>query len=602
MTRDETMHDEPRRETLASTLQPRVGAHVVAGGTRFRVPAAAEAVAVVLVGRDGSRDVRPLARVRAGWHEAVLGGVEAGARYLLRVGDREVPDPFARSLPEGPHAPAEVLDPIAVTRARRPISIERAPVVYELHVGTFTPEGTFEAARARLPHLVELGIDAIELMPVATFPGRRGWGYDGVAPLAPFAGYGRPAELALLVDEAHRLGLSVLLDVVLNHFGPDGNWLPAIDPSLFDDEIATPWGPAPSFAHGTMRALAREVLRLWVVEYGFDGLRLDATHAIVDRSEPHVLAELAALARTLPGPPVLIAEDDRNDPRVVTELGLDAVWADDFHHAVHALLTGEQDGYYRAFPPELATVADTLRRGWLYEGQRSAASGVPRGRPLGDLARARLFYCLENHDQIGNRARGERLAHLVPEEDARAATLLLAFSPSSILLFQGQEWGASAPFLYFTDHEPSLGAKITEGRRSELSAFAAFASGGSGVPDPQDESTFLRSVLDWDERGRAPHAGILALHRAALALRRADPVLSAGRGDLEVARHGDLLVVIRSAAGERRTLVWNVGRSPHELGSMRGALLLGSSETALRDATLAPRSAAIVAGSVGPAP
>ncbi|MDQ3031714.1 MAG: DUF3459 domain-containing protein [Myxococcota bacterium] len=268
------------------------------------------------------------------------------------------------------------------------------------------------------------------------------------------------------------------------------------------------------------------------------------------------------------------------------------------------LLTGEQDGYYGAFEPRLETLADTLRRGWLYEGQRSPASGEPRGRPRGDLERARLVYCLQNHDQIGNRARGERLSDLVPETDVRAATLLLAFSPSTVLLFHGQEWGASAPFLYFTDHEPQLGANVTEGRQREFGSFDSFGdeSGGSMVPDPQDEQTFRRSTLDWDERSREPHAGLLALHRAALALRREDAVLSARDGDLQVARLGEMLVVIRSSGGARRTLVWNLGDAPRDLAiAPHARMLLESREGAVQcddgaRRTLAPRSAVVLEG------
>lgn len=566
---------------------PRPGAHVVAGGVRFRVPAAAERVDVVLVRGDGTRDRRPLARVRPGLHEAVIAGLAPGARYLLSIDGRDVPDPFARALPEGPHAPAAVCGPLAPSAPRRPLALaERAPTIYELHVGTFTPEGTFDAARARLPHLAALGVDAIELMPIASFPGHHGWGYDGVALLAPHAPYGAPEDVVAFVDAAHRAGLSVLLDVVLNHFGPDGNWLPAIDPALFDPAIETPWGPGPDFTHPAMRALAREALRLWVVEYGFDGLRLDATHAIVDRSSTHVLAELASIARTLPGPPVLIAEDERNEPRLVTELGLDGFWADDFHHAVHALLTGEQDGYYASFPPRLATLCETLRRGWLRGG--ASAAGI---------ARSRLVYCLENHDQIGNRALGERFGQLVSERDLRASIVVLAFSPAAVLMFQGQEWAASTPFLYFTDHEPELGARVCAGRREEFADFPAFArDGGATIPDPQDPATFRRSVLDWDERSREPHAGVLALHRAALALRRDDEVLGGARSDLQVARHGELLVAIRTEGAARRVLAWNLEATPRELSTSFSRVLLESVPGALEGRTLAPRAAAVLAG------
>ncbi|WP_236515671.1 alpha-amylase family glycosyl hydrolase [Sandaracinus amylolyticus] len=545
------------------------------------MPTHASEVSVVLVAPDGTRRVRALPRVRPGLHEAVVAGIGAGTRYLLRIDDREVPDPFARSLPEGPYAPAEVLPPRSPSTPRRPIDMKRAPVIYELHVGTFTREGTFAAAREKLPHLVELGVDAIELMPVASFPGARGWGYDGVALLAPHAAYGGPDELASLVDEAHRLRLSVLLDVVLNHFGPDANWLPAIDPSLFDEDEPTPWGAAPRFSHPAMRALAREVLRLYVVEYGFDGLRLDATHAIVDRSATHVIAELSQLARGMPGPPVLIAEDERRDPMLFDRLRLDATWADDFHHAVHVLLTGERDGYYAPYEPTLSTLADVLRAGW-------------RGPTHGD--RERLVYCLENHDQTGNRAMGDRFWSLARDEDARAATLLAFFAPSSVLLFQGQEWGTRVPFLYFTDHEPELGAKVSEGRRAEFAEFPAFRdpAARARIPDPQDQRTFERGKLDWSERDRAPHDAILALHRAAIALRRSDPVLCDPSAELQVARHGEMLIVTRALRGARRVLAWNLGHEPRELRA-GGRVLLASREDALHEMHLAARCAVILA-------
>ncbi|WP_169791353.1 alpha-amylase family glycosyl hydrolase [Sandaracinus amylolyticus] len=571
-----------RIASLAPTdPMPRPGAHVVEGGVRFRVPTHASDVSVVLVAPDGTRRIRALPRVRDGLHEAVVPGIGAGTRYLLRIGDRELPDPFARSLPEGPRGAAEVLAPLAPRAPRRPLDMAGAPVIYELHVGTFTREGTFAAAREKLPHLAALGVDAIELMPVASFPGARGWGYDGVALLAPHAAYGAPEELVRFVDEAHRLGLSVLLDVVLNHFGPDANWLPAIDPSLFDEDEPTPWGAAPRFAHPAMRALAREVLRLYVVEYGFDGLRLDATHAIVDRTGTHVIAELAQIARGLPGPPVLIAEDERRDPMLFDRLHLDGTWADDFHHAVHVLLTGERDGYYAPYEPTLSTLADVLRAGW-------------RGPARSD--RERFVYCLENHDQTGNRAMGDRFWSLAREEDARAATLLMLFAPSSVLLFQGQEWGTRVPFLYFTDHEPELGAKVSEGRRSEFAQFPAFRDPASRarIPDPQDEQTFLRAKVDWSERERAPHDAILALHRAALSLRKSDPVLRDARAEWQVARHGEMLIVTRASRGQRRVLAWNLGHEPRDLPA--GRVLLASRGDAVQERRIAPRCAAILEG------
>ena len=555
-----------------------LGARFTGKATRFRVPTTAREVAVVLVDRHGEGRVRSLERGEDGAFVGELADVGPGTRYLLRLDGRDLPDPFARFLPDGVHGPAEVVAPKGRAVARRPIPLVRARTLYELHVGTFTPEGTFDGVRARLDHLATLGVDAIELMPNAAFAGTRGWGYDGVALLAPHAAYGRPEDLVRLVDAAHERGLAVLLDVVLNHLGPAGSYLGALDPGLFDPGVDTPWGAAPQFAHPTMRALARTVVRQWIEEYGFDGLRLDATHAIAAPGEPSILVELAGLARALPGPPVLIAEDDRNEPALVRETGLDGLWADDFHHAVHVLLTREQEGWLASFPPGAETVARCLRDGFYYVGQTSPAHGGPRGAPLGDVPRSRLVYCLENHDQVGNRAHGERLRHLVGDRAARAATLLLAAVPSSVLLFQGQEWGASSPFLYFTDHEPELGAHITKGRREELGAFSAFADPAARdrIPDPQAPSTRDRSVLRWDELREARHASLLALHRAVLTLRREHPVLSSPDARAEVGLHGGALRVRRVLADGACTFVWNVGEVP--IACPEGRVLLASWE------------------------
>jgi maltooligosyltrehalose trehalohydrolase len=470
-------------------------------------------------------------------------------------------------------------------------------VIYELHVGTFTEEGTFDAARHRLPALAELGVTCIELMPVAAFAGSHGWGYDGVALFAPHAPYGTPDELQRFVDEAHGLGLSVMLDVVYNHFGPSGNYLSAFSARYFSENVHNAWGQAPNFAEPALRELVLQNARHWLVEYGFDGLRLDATHAIIDDASPkHILAELAELAHGLVPRRFVVAEDERNLASLVTEQGLDAVWADDFHHQLRVTLTGERAGYYAAYEPSAQGIADAINRGWLYTGQRSPLTGEPRGTPTHGLPAEALVYCIQNHDQIGNRALGDRLAH---GEAFRAASLLLLFLPMTPLLFMGQEWAASTPFQYFTDHDPDLGKLVTEGRRRE---FAAFVENVLQVPDPQTPDTFHASKLRWEERDRPEHAKTLSLYQQALELRRTDPVLSgSGRAELQAeASHGALLVH-RSRGTDRRVLVMNTSATALPLESLGDRLRLRAPRTLLTSSpgaggSLPPGAALILAG------
>jgi maltooligosyltrehalose trehalohydrolase len=489
-----------------------------------------------------------------------LAGVGHGALYRFVLGERALPDPYARFLPRGVHGPAMVVEPRYEWRhpnVSRPLAEH---VLYELHVGTFTPEGTYVAAAERLERLAELGVTALELMPLAAFDGTRGWGYDGVAHYAPFAPYGAPDELRALVDRAHELGLSVLLDVVYNHFGPAGNYLAAYDARYFTRDAASPWGDAPNYAFPAMRRYAIDNALYWLEEFRFDGLRLDATHTIVDHSPTHVLAELAEEVAVLRPKRLLVAEDERNEPALVTRAGLDALWADDFHHATRVTLTGERDGYYGAYEPGAATVAHTIRRGWLYEGQRNPVSGRPRGASADELSAERFVYCIQNHDQIGNRALGDRLHHAVSLDAYLSVSLLLLLVPMTPLLFMGQEWAASSPFLYFTDHEAELGRAITEGRRREFAAFGAFSERAREVPDPQALGTFERSKLDWSERTSPEHVRALELYRAALALRREDAVFAEpSRERLRCDTFGDVLAVERWRNDERRLVLVNFG-------------------------------------------
>jgi maltooligosyltrehalose trehalohydrolase len=545
--------------TASSSPQP--GAFVTGTATRFTVQTDAPGCSVRLYDEKGETTAEHrLARVQEGVFSLELGGVGHGTLYRFVFGERALPDPYARSLPHGVHGPAMVVGgrpDFRFPQVTRPLAEH---VIYELHVGTFTEEGTYAGAAERLEELVALGVTAIELMPIAAFDGTRGWGYDGVAHYAPFAPYGTPEALVAFVDRAHELGLSVLLDVVYNHFGPSGNYLGAYDARYFTRDEASPWGDAPNFAFSPMRRYVIENALYFLTEFRFDGLRLDATHAIIDRSPKHVLAELAEEVKKLVPERLLIAEDDRNEPSLVTNFGLHAIWADDFHHATRVTLTAERDGYYRAYEPGTATIARTIERGWLYEGQQHPVRGKPRGSSAERLPAEALVYCIQNHDQIGNRALGDRLSSSVSVEAFMAVSVLLLFLPMTPLLFMGQEWAASSPFTYFTDHEPELGRAITEGRRREFASFGAFAKAPELVLDPQALDTFLRSKLDWSERVQGDHRRVLELYRAALRLRKEDPVLKhASRESLRCEAFGDILAVERYQGHERRLLLVNFG-------------------------------------------
>jgi maltooligosyltrehalose trehalohydrolase len=452
----------------------------------------------------------------------------AGYKYSIDGGE-PLPDPRSRWQPEGVHGPSHLL---ASRRTQAPAThfrpeALRDAVIYELHIGTFTPAGTYAAARERLDYLVALGITHLELMPLATFPGRHGWGYDGVDLYAPLPAYGTPDELADFVAACHERGLAVLLDVVYNHLGPDGNYLGAYGP-YFTDRVKTPWGEAVNYdgaQSDEVRGFIIDNALMWLGDYGFDGLRLDAVHAIYSFEAVHVLEDLAAAVRKLSIEQdrelVLIAESDLNDPQLVLPttrggFGLDAHWADDFHHALHRYFADEGEGYYADYRG-LPDIATALAQGYVYQGQYSAFRQRRHGRAPRGVTPDRLVVCSQNHDQIGNRARGERLSMLVDAPKLKAIAALVLLSPFVPLLFQGEEWGASTPFLYFTDHQnPELGRLVSEGRARE---FGAFRWGGE-IPDPQDAATFERSKLDWAEIREPRHAELLDWYRALIALRK----------------------------------------------------------------------------------
>ncbi|NNN07444.1 MAG: malto-oligosyltrehalose trehalohydrolase [Elusimicrobia bacterium] len=519
--------------------RPSLGACVRPDGVSFRVWAPrAQALEVVLERGGRPLTARALERGRDGCFEALVPEAAAGDEYRYRVdGKGPFPDPASRFQPAGVHGPSLVVDPAAFrwTDADWKGVPFGELTFYELHLGTFTLEGTFDGAAARLDALAELGVTALELMPVADFPGRRNWGYDGAALFAPARCYGAPDRFRAFVDAAHRRGLAVFLDVVYNHLGPDGNYTGAFSPVYFTAKHRGPWGEGVNLdGEGSrqVRDFFVENAMHWIHEYHLDGLRLDATHALVDESPRHFLAELGERVRaSLPEdrPVALIAEDERNLARLVKPCseggwGLDAVWADDFHHQMRHQLVGDHDGYYADFEDRLEDLALILRQGWLYTGQRSAHLKGPRGTPPGGLEPGRFVFCLQNHDQVGNRALGERLNSQIDAAVFRAATVLLLTAPQTPLLFMGQEWGAATPFLYFTDHEPELGKRITEGRRREFAAFSSFKDPKARVriPDPQALETFELSRLNWEERRGDGAQGLLRLHQALLTLRRAE--------------------------------------------------------------------------------
>jgi maltooligosyltrehalose trehalohydrolase len=465
-----------------------------------------------------------------------------GSRYRFRLdGGEALPDPASRLQPEGPHGPSEIVrhDVFPWTdhdwRGLQP----RGQVLYELHVGTFTPEGTYAAAQEHLGYLKELGVTAIEMMPVNEFNGPFGWGYDGVNLFAPTRLYGTPDELRQFMDRAHALGLGVILDVVYNHFGPSGNYLGRFSPYYTSERYKNEWGDAINFDgenSGPVREFFLANAAYWIEEFHFDGLRIDATQCLYDASPVHITAEITRRARAAAGSRSIYvtAENEPQHAELVRPpeqggFGLDALWNDDFHHSATVAATGACDAYYtetRGTPQELVSA---LKWGFLYQGQFYAWQGKRRGHPALDLPAHAFIHFLQNHDQVANSARGQRLHALTSPGRLRALTALMLLAPGTPLLFQGQEFAASAPFLYFAQHEDELDELIRRGRQEFLAQFPHIASadGGKLLQAPASEDTFRRCKLDHAEREREPHAGMLRLHRDLLALRRADPVFAA---------------------------------------------------------------------------
>jgi maltooligosyltrehalose trehalohydrolase len=579
------------------------GAEYRGDATVFRLWAPAATNVELLLGGEGDAPM-PLTPGGDGWFERRVDGARAGSRYAFRIdGGIVVPDPASRANPDGVHARSAVVDPAA--HAWRDDAWQGRPwrdaVVYELHVGAFTPAGTFEAAIARLDELADLGITAIELMPVAAFPGRRNWGYDGVLPFAPAASYGMPDDLKRLVEAAHARGLMILLDVVYNHFGPEGNYLHAYAPQFFNPAHQTPWGAAINFdgeASRTVRDFFVHNALYWLEEFHFDGLRLDAVHAIVDTSRPDFVTELATRVRErFAGRDVhLVLENDRNEARYLRRDGAgrpllaSAQWNDDLHHALHVIATGERDGYYADYAAApVECFARSLAEGFVFQGQPSGfRGGACRGEPSADLPPSAFVSFAQNHDQIGNRALGERLPALVEPDLLRALTACILLAPPIPLLFMGEEFAASTPFLFFCDFGPELADAVTRGRREEFARFARFAdaSARESIPDPNAEAAFAASKLDWREASTPAGAQWTAFCRHCLSVRRRHvvPLLERmGRGGTFSVDDALLRVQWDAVDAGRLHLVANLAHNARE------AVMLPPGETVFAtDAVLRP--------------
>jgi maltooligosyltrehalose trehalohydrolase len=491
----------------------------------------AERVALVL-----DEDTFPMRATGGGWwsHERELPVADSDYGYLLDDDPMPLPDPRSRRQPDGVHALSRTFDPARFSWTDAGWTGRQLPgsVIYELHLGTFTPDGTLDAAILRLDHLVELGIDFVELLPVNSFNGDHNWGYDGVLWFAVDETYGGPEAYQRFVDACHARGLAVVQDVVYNHFGPSGNYLPRFGPYLHTE--TTSWGSAVNLDEVEVRRYIVDNAVMWLRDFHVDALRLDAVHALVDASPKHLLRELAeeveAVAASVRRPLTLIAESDLNDPTLITPReagghGLDAQWSDDFHHAVHVALTGETTGYYADFEP-LAALAKVLTAGFFHDGTYSSFRGRDHGRPIdtATMCAARLVVANQNHDQIGNRAIGDRLAAALDDGQLAIAALLTLTSPFTPMLFMGEEWAASTPWQFFTAHpEPELGEATAQGRIEE---FAKMGWDPSVVPDPQEPSTFANSKLDWAEIEGGRHAATLDVYRRLIELRRSVPDLT----------------------------------------------------------------------------
>ncbi len=561
-----------------------VGAEVLAaGGVHFRVWAPRrKRVEVLFESQPGMPMIAAteLAADGSGYFSGIVPAARAGALYRYRLDGRQAfPDPASRYQPQGPHGPSEVIDPGAFAwtdRAWRGAGIE-GQVIYEMHVGTFTPEGTWDAAARELPELAAMGVTTVEVMPVAEFPGRFGWGYDGVDLFAPTRLYGTPDDFRRFVDRAHAAGLAVILDVVYNHLGPDGNYLKQYALAYFTDRYQNEWGEAINFDGpdaGPVREFFVANAGYWVDEFHLDGLRLDATQQIFDRSPENVMAVLARRVRESARgrATFIVAENETQESQLVRPPaeggdGLDGLGNDDFHHSAAVVLTGHSEAYYSDYRGAPQEFISALKWGYLYQGQRYSWQKKRRGTPTFGLPRSAFVTYIQNHDQVANSAHGRRCHALSSPGRYRAMTALLLLGPGTPMLFQGQEFAASAPFLFFADHPPELARLVYEGRRQFLSQFRSVATREvlAGVPDPADPATFERCKLDFGERRR--HAAVYEMHKDLLRLRRDDPVLRpAARRPMDGAVLGPEAFVLRffgSGGDGDRLVVVNFGRDLH---------------------------------------
>jgi maltooligosyltrehalose trehalohydrolase len=573
------------------------GAEPIAEGTRFRVWAPrAASVSVQL--ESESPIIIPMQREPGGWFSAsARAGPEARYRYL--VDGKAFPDPASRRQPEGVHGPSEIVDPSTYEwhdsdwRGR----LWEETVIYELHLGTFSETGDFTGAIGHLDHIVELGATAVELMPIAEFPGHRDWGYDGASLYAPSSQYGRPDDLKRLVEACHTRGLSIFLDVVYNHFGPEGNYLPAIAPDFFTDRHHTPWGAAINFSGPDSRPVRDFFIHnalYWLEEFHFDGLRFDAVHAIFDESEPDIISEIGrTIRRRITDREVhLMLENDRNQARYLRRTGaqitgFDAQWDDDLHHVLHVLTTGDASGYYADYIHEPAKhLGRALAEGLAYQGEPSPfREGKPRGEPSKELPATAFVGFLQNHDQVGNHPFGTRIAARAEEAALHAAITIVLLSPQIPLLFMGEEWASRRPFAFFCDFEPGLRDAVREGRRREFAHFPEFQDEAARerIPDPTASATFELSRLDWSELGGEPHSSWLARYRRLLEIRAQEIVprlagMPSFAGNYEVLGTKAVRVLWRLGGGVRLGLLANLGNSPVFGNLPEGRLVYSSAE------------------------
>ena len=595
---------QPERAAVEGA--PGFGARLLpAGGAGLRLWAPGQAR--IRLRWYGHGEPLAMTALAGGWHEIEVPGMRAADRYAYLLDDgREVPDPASRFQPEDVHGPSELVDLDAyrwrVAWAGRPW---HEVVLYELHVGTFTPQGTFAAAIEKLDHVAGLGVTAIELMPVAEFPGRRNWGYDGVLLFAPDASYGRPEDLQRFVDAAHARGIAVLLDVVYNHFGPDGNYLPALAPPFFTDRHQTPWGAAVNYdgpGCGPVREFVLENALHWLRNYRLDGLRLDAVHAIVDTGETHILEALASHVRAqITDRPVhLLLENEHNEAHHLERAQGEtpryaAQWNDDVHHVLHVAATGEGGGYYAEYLGNSRLLGRALAEGFAWQGEPMHFSGRSRGEPSSHLPPTAFVSFIQNHDQVGNRAFGERIDALAPVEAVRAIAAVYLLAPQVPMLFMGEEWAARQPFLFFSDFAGELGEAVRAGRRAEFRRFPQFADAWARerIPDPQDESTFLDSKLRWEDASLPAHAQRLQWYRRILAVRRARivpllPFMPRG-GTCQVIAEGAVFVSWLARDGRKLRLEANLSHRQVEFprGSAR---VIWHEGAAPAETTLAPWS------------